>query len=345
MGKQKGLIEILIVLIIILAGFVIAGGFLTFKKTASNQSAVNLDTNPNNVSQKTLQLDTFKSAGPTTATQPTPLPTGECYHDTCKPVSDDCACKTFLIECRNKKCERLVKVAFPWASSFQTQNTVSQNGCDYFNGSYNYHSDFDKWCSQSCMTDAGGVYCIGKPVIYLYPQKDTLVNVKLNVPGEITESIPLYPNNGWQNILAHPNGSFEYLGKTYNELYFESAVNKVNPPKNGLVVEKKQLETELKTLTFKLGLVGKEQVEFLDYWLPKLNKLNYPYFFVSILESKEKERIDNVVINPTPDTKIEFLVYFKGLSKKIAVDPLIFPDSPPQRIGFTTVEWGGTIEE
>ena len=345
MEKQKGLIEILIVLIIILAGFVIAGGFLKFKKTTSSLTPVNIGTTVSNTSQKTLQLNTLATTSPTQV--PIPLSTNACNHDNGLAAGTDCTCNAFLIECKNKKCERVFSVGF-LIGNLPQPNPDPAKSCDYDNVGLwgNLHPTFDQWCSMDTFTRGrDGIFCIGKPVIYLYPQKDTLVNVKLNIPGEIVDSIPLYPAEGWQNILAHPNGSFEYLGKTYNELYFESAVNRVNPPKNGLVVEKKQLETELKTLTFKLGLIAKEQVEFIDYWMPKLNKLNYPYFFISVLESKEKERVDNVAISPTPDTKIEFLVYFKGLNKKITVDPPVLSNNPPQRLGFTTVEWGGTIEQ
>src|SRR5207248_2364939 len=45
----------------------------------------------------------------------------------------------------------------------------------------------------------GRTYCIAKPVIYLYPQTPTKVQVSLKVPGEIYISDPLYPKGtGWQ---------------------------------------------------------------------------------------------------------------------------------------------------
>ena len=88
-----------------------------------------------------------------------------------------------------------------------------------------------------------------------------------------------------------------------------------------------------------------EQQEFLDYWMPKLTELHTPYVLVSVLDKTEKDRIDHVDISPKPDTKIEFLVYYKGLQIPYAqVTPLVLPQQPPARNGFTSVEWGGVIE-
>jgi hypothetical protein len=204
-------------------------------------------------------------------------------------------------------------------------------------------------CSDPSYTGAGtgsptdGTFCLAKPVIYLYPTKDTKVNVKINTPGKIVESIPTYINGGW-SVLAHPNGALEYNGKTYNELYYESSVTKVNPPTQGFIVEMNNVKEKLKEITTKLGLIKPEQDEFLNYWLPTINNLNTPYLFISVIDEKEKNRIDNVEISPNPDTKIEFLIYFKPVSKLYSVQELVFPSVPPKRVGFTSVEWGGTID-
>ena len=339
--RQKGGIEIIVMLLVILAAFVLVGGSFNFKNsTLKNGTAVNVKDIIPNPGYKNLQIRDLQSSTP----PPAPLPTGLCDHDNGNFAGPNCTCGAFLLECKNKACARLISVGYT-QGNFSSPNPDPAKSCDYTEFGRNIKATFDKWCSMDSFTRGrDGIFCIGKPVIYLYPTIDTFVNVKLTIPGEITESIPLYPEGGWQNVLAHPNGKLEYQGKTYNELYFESAVNKVNPPKKGMVIEKNNLEKELKTLTFKLGLIDKEQREFLDYWLPKLQQINSPFIFISILEKEEKERIDGVEINPIPDTRIEFLAYFKGLDKRVSVEPLVLPENPPQRVGFTAVEWGGTID-
>lgn len=186
--------------------------------------------------------------------------------------------------------------------------------------------------------------CIGKPVIYLYPTKDTLVDVKVETQGSIYVSDPLYPVEGWKNVLAHPDGTMEYQRKKYHELYYESAVDAIIPPRTGLIIPASQLQTRLREYTAQLGLIEREQEEFLDYWLPKLTAIHSPYILFSILDTHEKERVDHVRIAPNPDTLIAFIAYFKPLAYPIAIDPLILPSTPQQRIGFTAVEWGGTID-
>lgn len=187
-------------------------------------------------------------------------------------------------------------------------------------------------------------FCIMKPVVYLYPQTTQLVDVAVDTPGDIYISDPHYPTGGWKNVLAHPNGELVYEGKKYKELFYESEMDTVKPPTNGIVIASKDLERELRIITYKLGLQGAEQQEFLDFWVAKLGELQSPYILFSLVETSEKERIDRLVITPKPDTMIDFLAYFKPLDHPIEVTPLVLPENPPKRNGFTVVEWGGTID-
>jgi hypothetical protein len=149
--------------------------------------------------------------------------------------------------------------------------------------------------------------------------------------------------NGWDNVLANPDGKLQYKGKQYKELFYESSVNDVKAPKDGLVVRTQDIEKSLTDLTTKLGLTQTERNELIEWWVPRIKALNKPYTLVSLIDKSEKERTDKVVINPNPDTRIEFILYFKGLNYGISIPSLNLPPTP-QRIGFTAVEWGGTID-
>jgi hypothetical protein len=149
----------------------------------------------------------------------------------------------------------------------------------------------------------------------------------------------------WQNVLAHPDGTLVYQGGIYKELYYETEVDHVRQPKTGFVIPTAQLEERLTHITSQLGLKDNERQEFLEYWLPQLYELNSPYILFSLVEPDEKERIDHVDISPKPDTFINFLAYFKPVSSPFYdIEPLILPQAP-KRVGFTAVEWGGTIEK
>jgi hypothetical protein len=188
-------------------------------------------------------------------------------------------------------------------------------------------------------------WCDAKPVIYLYPKQQTTVSVKLTVPGSIVASDPHYPEIGWQHIEAYPSGLFEYQGKHYHELFYEASVTPIDPPTNGIIVPTANLEIELANLTRQLGLLPSEQQEFLHYWLPRLTQLHAPYILVSLFSPEQKDRIDHVDIVPKPDTFLQFILYYKPLSKPLTVHPLLLPTRLPQRQGFTAVEWGGIIDQ
>ena len=47
--------------------------------------------------------------------------------------------------------------------------------------------------------------CSAKPVIYLYPEQETMVSVSLDYAGTLTATYPAY-ENGWR-VTAEPDGT------------------------------------------------------------------------------------------------------------------------------------------
>lgn len=205
-------------------------------------------------------------------------------------------------------------------------------------------TEVDEFC-EGIKADNPGCkeYCMWKPVVYLYPEFPMFIDVEVIVPGNIYVSNPLYPNGGWKQVLANPNGNLTYQGKTYKELFYESDVDHVNPPDTGVVMETKKLEEKLRPLLLQYGFNNYETSEFLEFWVPKLSEYKKPYIQFSILGFKEKQRVDKLVIDPEPDTRIEMIAYFRLLDKEVKIKPLIIPKAP-ERKGFTIVEWGGVVE-
>ncbi len=288
----------------------------------------NTDTDPG---KKNLQLYTFGfvSAAPTAPPQPTQPPGDTCQTQIKPPACTTCTHGEAML-CNENPCN---SPGFPW-SVYDPNYTCA------------YLEDSDKAMYDQKKNDPNCVEaCIAKPVIYLYPLISTLIDVKVTSPGRVYISDPEYPKDGWKNVLASPDGSLIYQNKKYRELYYESDVDKVNPPRDGIVIAKNDLKIKLTEFTTRLGLRGIEQDEFLEYWLPELYKLDAPLVLFSVIDPVEKERIDHVEITPKPDTFIAFLAYFKPLTEHPAnLKPLILPQEPPKRIGYTAVEWGGTID-
>ncbi len=328
--NSRGDIALYLILIFLVAGaFAFAGFGSRNDKTPDNEKqTVILEDTGTNADKKSLQLRTLKEVTPTTppptATPPVVIPTvppatGGCPHY--KPeVNCTCLTGAVWLYCNGRKPQDPAHCYVPASGDRRL--------CDGMKSS-----------NSSCI-----YYCMGKPVIYLYPEKTTLVDVELTIPGFIYVSIPSYPDGGWKNVEAHPDGKLIYKGKEYSNLYYESQVQDVKAPSNGIFIKTANLKPKLTEITSTLGLNKTEQKEFLEYWLPKLYGLKKPYILFSLLDPSEKDRVDHVDINPKPATFIEFLAYFKGVDKPYEIPGLKLPTTPPKRIGFTAVEWGGTIE-
>ena len=180
---------------------------------------------------------------------------------------------------------------------------------------------------------------VDKPIIYLYPEQEQLVEVKLLKEQNITVSYPKY-NNSWQ-VIAKPNGDLKDIKTNRNlyGLYYEAKNNesKINL-EEGFCIKRENIVSFLEEKLSILGLNEQEANEFIIYWLPRLEKNEYNYIrFASI---SEINKIMPLEVSPQPDTIIRVLMEFKGLNKEIKVKEQEL--SKVNRNGFVLVEWGGT---
>lgn len=188
-----------------------------------------------------------------------------------------------------------------------------------------------------------------KPAIYLYPEEPTRLRVKLNPAGKLTVSDPPYdPEKGWE-IIAYPDGTLITLGDTlhatrYTHLFYEANLEKVFVSPEGFVVAGQNLVNFFKVTLPKLGLNTKETQDFIDYWMTRLDEQT-PYYFIHFLDEEQIEKLEPLEISPiSPISQIRIRAYFKPLTQPIEVSPQILP-SPPERAGFTLVEWGGLLDK
>ena len=180
---------------------------------------------------------------------------------------------------------------------------------------------------------------IDKPVIYLYPEEENEISVKLGNADKLTSVYPEY-NNGW-TVIAYPDGTLvdEKTGREYYSLYYESENTKeYDGLKDGFVVKNEDIVKFLEEKLSILGLNDKEAEEFIIYWLPRLQQNEYVYIrFQSMEEIEENMPLE---IIPKPDTLIRIIMEWKGLNEYIQVQEQEL--TQVVRNGFTVVEWGGT---
>lgn len=179
-----------------------------------------------------------------------------------------------------------------------------------------------------------------KPIIYLYPEKETEITVRLGEPENLTSSYPEYVD-GW-DVVAYPDGTLinKTTGTKLYSLYWEGIKDYSNLNKTiGFMVKgadsAKFLEDKLEIL----GLNYKEKEEFIVYWLPKLESHNYNYIYFATGEEIEEEM--PLELSLKPDTIIRVRMLFEGLDEYKDVEEQVLVPAP-ERDGFTVVEWGGT---
>lgn len=177
-----------------------------------------------------------------------------------------------------------------------------------------------------------------KPIIYLYPEEETEISVKLGSPEKLTTVYPKY-NNGW-HVLAEPNGKLTDLstGRELYALYWEGKDATYHQTAEGFVVKGSDTASFLEEKLAILGLNYKEAEEFIVYWLPKLEKNSYNY--IRFASSEEINIYMSLSVTPQPDTTIRIMMIWRSLDKPIDVTEQKL--ETPTRTGFTVVEWGGS---
>ncbi len=178
-----------------------------------------------------------------------------------------------------------------------------------------------------------------KPVIYLYPEEETEVSVKLSLDGRLTCTYPAY-NTGWK-ITAAPDGTLtDAKGQTYNYLYWEGQTNAKWDMTEGFCVKGEDTAVFLEEALEKLGLTRKEANEFIVYWLPLMEQ--NPYNIISFQQEIYTDAA-KLTVAPAPDTIIRVFMAWQGTECYVNIKEQVL--SAPERTGFTVVEWGGTEVE
>ena len=174
-----------------------------------------------------------------------------------------------------------------------------------------------------------------KPVIYLYPEKEMEVTVKLDFDGTLTSTYPAY-GDGW-TVTARPDGTLtDEKGREYYCLFWEGESNTAYDFSTGYCVAGEDTAVFLERALAQLGLTEREANEFIIYWLPRME--GNAYNLISFQGAAYTDSAE-LTIDPAPDTVIRVFMAWKGLDQpeKITPQELI----AVERKGFTVVEWGG----
>ena len=187
-----------------------------------------------------------------------------------------------------------------------------------------------------CEVGLAGQGTDAKPVIYLYPEKETEVSVRLDYDGELTVTWPVY-EDGW-NVTARPDGTLlDAEGNAYSYLFWEGVTDAEYDFSKGFCVAGEDTADFLRETLAEIGLTPEEYNEFIVYWLPQMQDNAYNLISFQQERYTQAAQLD---ITPEPDSMLRVFMAWKPLDRPRDIEPQEFPGF--QREGFTIVEWGGT---
>ena len=180
-----------------------------------------------------------------------------------------------------------------------------------------------------------------KPMIYIYPEKDMDLKIKLGNKNLLLHTYPKYKDE-W-NVRVSKNGNiYDYdTQRNYYGLYWEGIDSTKLNEEEGFIVKGEDTVSFLEEKLEILGLNEREINEFIVYWIDKLE--NNKYNFIHFRTKDEMDKIMPLEFSEKPDTIIRVMMDLKGLNeyRKVKEQKI----TKVERKGFTVVEWGGTIQE
>ena len=178
-----------------------------------------------------------------------------------------------------------------------------------------------------------------KPVIYLYPEEETHVNVEVSFDGSFTFTYPEY-NDGWA-VTAKTDGTLISGTTEYPYLFWEGKVMNYSPKfDEGFLVSRKETVSFLEEKLKLLGLNEKERADFITYWAPQLIENDF-----NIIKFDTEEYASKVSLNiePKPDSTIRVFMIYKAANGDESIKEQEL--NSVERKGFIAVEWGGRGEK
>ena len=177
-----------------------------------------------------------------------------------------------------------------------------------------------------------------KPVIYLYPEAETEVTVRLEYQGRLTCTYPAPDPDGAWRVTARPDGTLtDRQGREYSYLFWEGASDGTHPDfSKGFVVRGADTAAFLREKLAYMGLAPREYNEFIVYWLPRMQ--DNPWNLIAF-QGRNYTDSAPLAVTPRPDSVLRVFMAYRPLNAPVSVPQQEL--TPFVRKGFTLVEWGG----
>lgn len=181
-----------------------------------------------------------------------------------------------------------------------------------------------------------------KPVIYLYPEQETQVSVRLDYDGTLTSTYPAYKDGeGWKDLTVLPDGTiYGADGREYYCLFWEGKGNERYDFSSGFCVRGEDTEAFLEEMLREIGLTAREANEFIIFWLPRMQ--HHAYNVISFQTDVYTDSA-RLTVTPEPDSVLRVFMAYYASETPVDIKPQAFEGF--ERHGFTVVEWGGAMTQ
>lgn len=181
----------------------------------------------------------------------------------------------------------------------------------------------------------------GKPVIYLYPEEVTDMEVYVHPQSGFTYTEPVYAD-GWR-VTAYPDGTIVNRddGQVYPYLFWEGRGGEYSSPEEYWVVAQADVKAFIYDMMGQFGFVQHEIDDFAEFWLPRMT--DAAYYKIGFHGNAVMDEIAPLEVTGQPDSVLRILMDFEELEAPIAENPPAFIPPFERGEGFVVTEWGGVI--
>ncbi len=210
---------------------------------------------------------------------------------------------------------------------------------EYINDEYSYNDPYYE--------DPYPIYPIiqeDKPVIYLYPENETDVEVRLKLnDGEMLCTYPNPVMDGdeyvW-NMHALPDGTlYDADGIEYSYIFWEASSYAEPDFSQGFCVKGEDTAEFLRTTLANIGLTPDEYNEFIVYWLPRMQDNEYNLISFQTDNYDESCPLEVTASDGEVADVLRVMMAWQAADEYVEIDPQNFDGF--ERTGFSVVEWGG----
>jgi len=189
--------------------------------------------------------------------------------------------------------------------------------------------------------NSGRQITVEKPVIYLYSEKEEAFTLKIKTDAELLFTYPVYENE-WKGTTS-ADGTIQINGSGYPYLFWDALlpVDRLNLNwQNSDQIMGKQTMQYLSARLDNLGFNPKEKADFMTYWGPRMQKMNY--LQVLWIQNESVNEIASLDVSPIYHQNRIYIV-FREISSPIeeTLPIKLNTFTPINRSKNCLIEWGG----